>query len=226
MNLARSLLRRGRFFLICICGGACALFAPGQASAPSAKELAKRVDHHYNSLHSLKAVFTETYQGLGMNRAESGTLLLLKPGRMRWNYNSPPGKVFILDGKFAWSYTPGDAQVQRIPAKDLNDLRSPLRYLLGHARLNREIEHLTAKPAANGEFTLTGVPKGMENRVARLTLTVTAKGTITGIAIQEVDGAVTRFVFSEQKPNAALSAATFVFKPPAGVPVVDSLPPI
>ena len=117
MSLARSLLRRGRFFLICVCGGACALFAPGQASAPSAKELAKRVDHHYNSLHSLKAVFTETYQGLGMNRAESGTLLLLKPGRMRWNYNSPPGKVFILDGKFAWSYTPGDAQVQRIPAK-------------------------------------------------------------------------------------------------------------
>ena len=224
MNVVRSSAQRRRFLLVC--AGALALCSLAQAATLSAKDLAQRVDRHYNSLHSLKAAFTESYQGLGMNRSEGGTLLLLKPGRMRWNYNSPAGKVFILDGKFALSYTPGDAQVQRIPAKDLNDLRSPLRYLLGHAQLSREIEHLTATPAAGGEFTLTGVPKGMENRVARVTLTVTAGGAITAIAIQEIDGSVTSFSFADQQPNAAVSPATFQFTPPPGVPVVDSLPPI
>ena len=75
-----------------------------------------------------------------MQRTESGTLLLVKPGRMKWEYSSPPGKIFLLDGKYAWFYTKGDAQVQRIPAKELDDLRSPLRFLLGHTNLEKEID--------------------------------------------------------------------------------------
>ena len=85
------------------------------AQTPTAHDLAQRVDRHYNQLHSLKAAFTESYEGLGMSRTESGTLLLLKPGRMKWEYNAPPGKLFLLDGKFAWFYTRGDAQVAAHP---------------------------------------------------------------------------------------------------------------
>jgi outer membrane lipoprotein carrier protein len=82
-----------------------------QQHSPSAHDLASHVDHHYNQLHSLKAGFAETYQGLGIKRTETGTLLLVKPGRMKWDYSSPSGKVFVLDGKFAWFYTQGDRQV-------------------------------------------------------------------------------------------------------------------
>jgi outer membrane lipoprotein carrier protein len=203
-------------------------FLPGgaQSPAPTAHDLAQRVDHHYNQLHSLKAQFTEYYEGLGRTRSESGTLLLLKPGRMRWDYSHPSGKLFILDGKFGWFYTNGDPQVQRIAAKQLDDFRSPLRFLLGHTQLEKEIDHLTATPAANGAFTLTGIPHGQEKRVQRLTLTVTADGTITAIDIQETDGADTRFTFTGEQPNAPVPPATFHFTPPAGVSVVDALPPV
>ncbi len=205
---------------------ACAAAALAQAASPSAKELAQRVDRHYNSLHSLKAEFTENYQGLGVDRSESGTLLLLKPGRMRWDYSSPPGKLFVLDGKYAWSYTRGDAQAERIPVKDLNDLRSPLQYLLGHAQLGRELNALQTAPAAGGQFTLTGVPKGMESRISRITLTVTAEGIIHEMTMVETDDAVTRFTFRDQQPNARIPAATFHFTPPPGVEVQDSMAPI
>ncbi len=100
----------------------------------------KRVDEHYNHLSSLRTRFTERYAGLGMDRSETGVLLLKKPGRMRWSYATPAGKVFVLDGKYAWSYTPGDAQVERSPAKQVDDLRSPLRFLLGHTQLKKELE--------------------------------------------------------------------------------------
>ena len=123
--LAGGLLLAGAPLSICVCA---------QQRSPSARELAQRVDHHYDQIHSLKAGFTESYAGLGTQRTESGTLLLGKPGRMRWIYSTPPGKVFVLDGKYAWFYTQGDAQVQRMPAKELDDLRSPLRFLLGHTR--------------------------------------------------------------------------------------------
>lgn len=195
------------------------------AQQPNVHDLAQRVDHHYNQLHSLKAQFTENYTGLGRSRSESGTLLLLKPGRMRWDYSHPTGKLFLLDGKSAWFYTKGDPQVQRMPAKQLDDFRSPLRFLLGHTKLEKEIDHLTVAPADNGAFTLTGVPHGQEQRVQRLTLTVTPEGVIIAIDIQETDGADTRFTFTGEQPNAPLAPALFHFSAPAGVPVVDALAP-
>lgn len=197
-----------------------------QERSPSAQELAQRVDRHYDQLHSLKAGFTENYAGLGMQRTESGTLLLEKPGRMMWQYSSPPGKIFLLDGKYAWFYTKGDAQVQRIPAKELDDLRSPLRFLLGRTKLEKEMSNLTAAAASNGGFLLTGQPKGQERRVTRLTLTVTAAGVITAIEVEEADGALTRFTFTGEQPDAAISPETFRFTPPPGVPVADAMPPV
>jgi len=197
-----------------------------QQHAQSAQDVAKRVDQHYNQLHSLRAGFSESYQGLGIQRSESGTLLLLKPGRMRWEYSSPAGKLFLLDGKYAWFYTRGDPQVQRIPSKQLDDLRSPLRFLLGHTELAKELNHLTLAAASNGRFTLTGQPKGQEARVARLSLTVTADGAITAIEIEETDGALTHFTFNGEQPNAAIPAQVFHFTPPPGVPVLDAQPPV
>jgi outer membrane lipoprotein carrier protein len=195
-------------------------------NAPDVHELARRVDQHYNQLHALKANFTESYVGLGMNRQESGTLLLVKPGRMRWDYTSPAGKLFLLDGKYAWFYTQGDAQIQRISAKQLDDLRSPLRFLLGHTELEKELVNLSLRPTPGEDFTLTGLPKGQEKRITRLTLTVTPTGAITGIEIEEVDGAITGFRFSNEASNPVVSPSAFRFTPPAGIPVIDALPPV
>ena len=124
--------------------------------------LLRKVDDHYNRLSSTR--YVERYAGMGLSRTEAGTLLLKKPGRMRWSYDTPAGKVFILDGKFAWFYTPGDPQAQRISAKQMDDLRTPLRFLLGHTQLARELEQITIAPLPDGA-TIAGVPKGMQNRV-------------------------------------------------------------
>jgi outer membrane lipoprotein carrier protein len=185
----------------------------------------RRVDDHYNHLSSLRAHYTERYSGMGMDRTEEGTLLLKKPGRMRWSYAAPVGKVFVLDGKFAWFYTPGDAQASRVPAKQLDDLRSPLRFLLGHTQLNKELDNLKVTPDGAG-FRITGVPKGMAQRVKLLSLGVTATGTIERMRLEELDGAVTEFVFTDLKENVPVKDGDFVFIPPAGMTVVEGMPPI
>jgi outer membrane lipoprotein carrier protein len=233
---ARALLSYGGLVLAVTLLAACACAREHSPSAkdPSAKgsaedparELARRVDRRYNQLRSLTAGFTESYEGLGIKRAESGTLLLLKPGRMKWEYSSPAGKLFLLDGKYAWFYSSGDSQVQRIPARELDDLRSPLRFLLGRTELEKELDNLTLAAAPGGLFTLTGQPRGEEKRVARLSLTVTAEGAITGIEVEETDGALTRFTFSGETDNAPVPPEAFRFTPPAGIPVVDALPPV
>jgi outer membrane lipoprotein carrier protein len=193
--------------------------------AQDSDALVRKVDDHYNHLSSLRARYTEHYAGMGMDRTESGTLLLKKPGRMRWIYDQPSGKVFVLDGKFAWSYTPGTDQAQRVPAKQLDDLRSPLRFLLGHTQLKKELDNLTVTPDGSG-FRISGVPRGMAQRVRLLTLGVTATGAIESIRLEELDGAVTEFAFSGMQENVLVKNDEFVFTPPAGVTVVDGLPPL
>lgn len=187
--------------------------------------LIRKVDDHYNHLTSLRAHYTEHYTGMGMDRTESGTLLLKKPGRMRWNYDKPVGKVFVLDGKYAWFYTPGDTQAQRVPAKELDDLRSPLRFLLGHTQLQKELDNLTVTPEG-ADFKITGVPKGMSQRVKALTLEVTSTGAIEQMQIEELDGSVTAFSFSGIEENVPVKNEDFIFQPPAGVTIVNGLPPI
>lgn len=226
--MTKTIFKCGGFFWAAALLSSC---LGSQQRSPSTQdaavhEIAHVVDNHYNNLHSLRCSFTESYEGMGISRAESGTLLLLKPGRMRWDYASPTGKLFLLDGKFAWSYTPGSAQVQRIPAKQLDDLRSPLRFLLGHTELEKELTGLKLTPESEGEITLTGVPKGQQDRVRRITLRVTPTGSITHLEMEETDGALTRFSFTGEQPNAPVPESTFHFTPPAGVPVVDALPPV
>ncbi len=195
------------------------------ARAQSNDAILKTVDAHYNRLSSLQARYTERYTGMGMDRTESGTLLLRKPGRMRWSYDTPAGKLFLLDGKNGWFYTPGDPQAQRVSAKQLDDLRSPLRFLLGRTELRKELEKVSVKPAPQG-FEIAGVPKGLTQRVRILSLTVSPMGTILTMRLEEVDGATTSFSFYDQKENFPAKDTDFRFNPPAGVTVVDGLPPM
>ncbi len=201
---------------------------PGEIQKLSPAETAtlKSVDTHYNHLRSLRTTFTETYTGLGLHKSESGSLLLSKPGRMRWSYTDPAGKLFVLDGKYAWSYSPGDAQAQRVPAKQLDDLRSPLRLLLGHAQLARELTAIRITPQPNGTTLIQGIPRGEEARLKLLTLITGKAGDIQSLKIEELDGSLTEFHFTTPQENPPISPADFTFTPPAGVPVVDGLPPI
>src|ERR1700722_3789184 len=211
-------------------GGVVAQTPPAAGLNLNAASLAKTVDAHYNHLQSLEARYTERYRGMGMDRTETGTLLLKKPGRMRWTYDSPAGKVFLLDGKNAISYTPGDAQAQEIPEKDLDDLRSPLRFLLGHTELAKELTGLTLTLVkledGSAGYTLSGTPKGMDAREHSIALTVDAKGEIHAMRIEETDGATTGFFFLAMKENVATKGGDFVFVAPKGVEVVKGEKPI
>ena len=193
--------------------------------AAEVKALAAAVDAHYNHLDSLQAEFTEVYRGSGMERTESGTLWLKKPGKMRWEYRSPKDKLFVSDGKDAWFYVPDDRQARKTAAKKLEDIRSPMSFLLGKTKLEKELRGLSlapdVKPMQPGNMVLRGVPQALANRVSEILLEVTPDYRIARIVIQEVDGAVTEYRFGEMKENVAIGDGRFRFKPPAGTETVE-----
>ncbi len=199
----------------------------------SPQAFAAIIDRHYNQLRSLSVLFTQKYAGMGMYRQESGVLLLKRNGamagslgKMRWTYTDPPGKLFIMDGHDAYFYTPGQTEIPRVPAKRLDDLRSPLAFLLGHARLATELDGLTFAEVGMASWTLKGVPRGMEKRIVALTITARADGTIDSMEVAETDGAINSFRFTDERPNVPIPPGAFTFAPPPGTHVIEGMPPL
>jgi outer membrane lipoprotein carrier protein len=190
-------------------------------SLPPVQEVAQRVDEYYNHLRSFRAQFTESYQGIGAAKSESGILLLSKPGKMRWDYKEPYPKLFLSDGKHAYFYVPGQPQAQEIATNELDDLRSPLRFLLGKTHLEAELLNLRLSSSAPAEFKLEGKPKGMEGRVRKVSLSANEAGQIQELEIEEEDGATTRFRFGGFEANPTIPAEAFHFRPPPGVTIVS-----
>jgi outer membrane lipoprotein carrier protein len=195
------------------------------ASTPSVHSLADAVDTHYNHIRTLQAEFTEIYQGEGMSRTESGTLWLKKPGKMRWEYRSPRAKLFVSDGKEAWFYVPGERQVQRTAVKKLDDLRSPLAFLLGKTKLEKELTGLSLAPDVTpliaGDTVLRGVPKAMADRVSQVLLEITPGNQISRIVLEEGSGSTTEYRITDQKEDVKVSDQRFEFVVPDGVEVIE-----
>jgi len=198
---------------------------PAIAAPPDIKALAAAVDAHYNHLHSLEAEFTEVYRGSGIDRTESGTLWLKKPGKMRWEYRSPREKLFVSNGKDAWFYVPEDRQARKESAKKLEDLRSPLAFLLGKTRLEKELRGLSIAPDVTalgaGDVVLRGVPTALADQISEIILEVTAEGRITRLIVQGAGGETTEYRFQEQKEDVAIADGRFQFTAPAGTEVVE-----
>jgi outer membrane lipoprotein carrier protein len=207
-----------------------ALAVTAGARADDVHTIAAAVDEHYNHLQTLQAEFTEVYRGSGMERTESGTLWLAKsgmkkPGKMRWEYRSPREKLFVSDGRDAWFYVPGDRQARRTDARKLEDIRSPLAFLLGKSKLEKELHGLSmapdVAPLAAGDMVLRGVPQALADRVNEILVEITSEHQITRIVLEEADGSTTEYRFSGQKENVTIPGGKFEFRPPAGTETIE-----
>ena len=196
-----------------------------QSQSASVGATAHAVDEHYNHLKTFRAAFTEIYQGDGISRTESGTLWLKKPSRMRWEYHMPREKLFLIDSQTAYFYVTGDRQAKKTPAKNLDDLRSPLRYLLGKTKLEKELEGLSLAPELTplqaGDIVMRGVPKIMKDRVSEVVLEISPSHQIHRIVIHGVDSTITDFRFSQIEENVPVQDSLFRFTPPPGVDTIE-----
>ena len=198
------------------------------SQSPDVHATAHAVDEHYNHLKTFKASFTEIYQGDGISRTESGALWLKKPSRMRWEYHLPREKLFLIDSQTAYFYVTGDRQAKKTPAKNLDDLRSPLRYLLGKTKLEKELDGLSLAPDLSplqaGDVVIRGVPKIMKDRISEVILEVSPSHQIHRIVIHGVDSTITDFRFSQIEENVPVQDSLFRFTPPPGVDTIEDSP--
>src|SRR6266478_6621285 len=118
---------------------AVAILSPApEASSPTLSSVVHRFESAYRSSKTLQANFLETYfDGGKVVRSEAGVAYFAKPGKMRWEYDSPEPNLYVVDGKWSWFYVPADHTVTRARAKQSSDTRTPLALLAGGMKVAR-----------------------------------------------------------------------------------------
>src|SRR5688572_11951805 len=88
------------------------LFAFTQAPPP-ATEVATALQAKYDKIRDFSADFVHSYEGgvLKRNVRERGVMQIKKPGKMRWEYQSPEKKLFVSDGRQMYLHEVGPNQV-------------------------------------------------------------------------------------------------------------------
>ena len=195
----------------------------GRAAAPDLAPLLKAVESRYNHAQTLQVIFHEAYTGPGQpKRSESGTLQLRKPGRMRWDYSSPQGKLFVSDGKFLWLYTPSNHQVEKMKIKESDDMRAPLAFLLGKLHFDKEFRNIVSKPAANGGTLIIAEPKTDTLPYTRVEFVVGPDTQIRRVQVTGYDQSILEFEFDQEKLNPPFESKLFQFRMPPGAELVEA----
>lgn len=181
----------------------------------------KAVEERYNRSKSLKVDFTQSYLQGGTKRLEAGELVLRKPGRMRWTYSNPAGKLFLSDGKYVYLYSPATNRAEKMKLKETEDMRAPLAFLLGRLDFSRDFKDFRAKKEG-GRWVVTGYPKSDKLPYSEVTFTVSEKLEIQHLVVLGQDRSVLEFQFANEIVNPPLDDKLFRFSPPKGVEVIDS----
>ena len=162
-----------------------------------------------------------TYRAQGHVRVEKGELFLRKPGRMRWQYTAPAGKLFVSDGKFLYSYTPQDNRAEKMKMKEADDLRAPLAFLLGKLHFADDFREFRAHPEDAGVY-ITAIPKSDKLPYTEISFLAAPDNAIRRLEVKGQDNSLLEFVFDNEKKDPAIQEALFRFEPPAGAEYIDS----
>jgi outer membrane lipoprotein carrier protein len=184
--------------------------------------LLKGVEARYNKAKTLQVLFKEEYTPPGHGRrAESGILMLRKPGRMRWDYSQPAGKLFVSDGKLLWLYTPAENRVEKMKFQESDDMRAPLAFLLGKLHFDKEFRNLQAKQEEAGT-RITAEPKTDNLPYSAVEFLVAPDSHIKEVKVTDFDKSVLHFTFDQERIDPKLDDKLFQFQVPKGAELVEA----
>jgi len=219
--------------------------ALGLGGTPSDQpsQFVRLFEARYRAARTLRATFLEEYKENGrIVRTEAGTAYFRRPGKMRWEYESPEKDIFLVDGKTAWFYVPGDHTVMRVPAKESSDWRTPLALLAGEMKVSRVCARVDVADAEKAETEANVVlrcrvrgaasaprnaatgeaaaPQGAQDDTVLFEIS-RATGALSRLVIRQSGGVQVEFRFTNWQTNPPVSEAMFHFQVPVGVAIVN-----
>ena len=184
----------------------------------------QRLEQFFKQVQSMRADFTQTVISENRRSAEKsqGMLQMQRPGKFRWEYQTPYEQQIIANGKNLWIY---DVEMEQVIVKKL-DLAlgdTPAVLLSGGANIADRFDVKEISVEGEGEsslYWLQLLPKQQEASFEKLLLAF-AGDNLQIMELKDAFGQIPRLTFSNLEQNPAINSSVFSFEPPAGVDVID-----
>ncbi len=218
-------LRINAFLVVAAVVAGAAALAGAQPAVASPADLARRIQERYETVRDFSARFEQRYTGGALRRqvVERGTVLVKKPGRMRWDYTEPERKAFVADGRRLYLHVPADRQVMVSVIPPDDQASTPILFLAGKGNLVRDftVSATTIAGAPEDTVAIRLSPRRHEREYEWLALAVDrATLAIRMLVAGDSQGGTSSFTFSDLRENVGLPDARFTFTIPRGTDVI------
>src|SRR5690606_25794418 len=196
------------------------LILPSMAFAESAVD---KLNAFVQEVSQLEADFQQTVidtDGQVLEEA-TGQFLLSRPGKFRWDYDTPFPQQIVADGERIWFY---DVDLEQITVKLQDEAlaETPAGLLSGNTLPEAEY-HIRELESEDELQWVRLVPKETDNTYQTVALAFDDNGIREMLMVDSFDQR-TRLVFSNVRINHNLPDSRFQFTAPDGVDVVGDVP--
>lgn len=187
--------------------------------ATEQKTAALELTQLLNGFSTFQAQFTQTTTDTSHQilQKSSGTMMLMRPGRFRWETKDPTHQVVITDGKIVWVY---DIDLKQATKQFVqNSPINPAKLLAGNvATLTKQFDVHMIPHQKTLVFQL--IPKKPMQQFRSVTIAF-QNHQLHSMQIQNALEQTNTFEFSNVVVNKSLSPDLFTFTPPRGVDVMQ-----
>jgi len=183
------------------------------------------IQKKYEQINNFQAFFTQESEVKALDKVQKaqGEVWFKKPGKMRWNYDTPNKDQIVSDGKTLWFYDEDEEQVIETPLAQVSETQSTTTLLSGLGNIKELFNASFAEPGEinpNGGYLVDLVPKGDEE-YNKVTISVDKKDMMVNtIFLYDPFGNLTTVKLADIKTDTGVSDSLFDFKAPDGTEVV------
>lgn len=197
--------------------------AAAPAMAPDVKALVDRMQSFYEKTQDFTADFEQkyTYKIAKRTQTSTGKVTFKKPALMRWEYEKPSKKTFVLAGDKVYMHDP-QAMLLTKANIGTNQLSASVTFLWGQGKLEDEfsIQKVACKDCKGTRLELT--PLKPDPRFKKIFLDVDpATAQVLKSTVIDPDGSENAITFKNLKTNVGVSQDAFRLNPPEGTQVQD-----
>lgn len=171
-----------------------------------------------NAIRTMKADFSQTVKAKQRQLSKSsGTMALARPGRFRWDTESPMAQLVVADGQQLWVY---DVELEQVTVKKQEKSigGTAALFLSGdHDTVTRDFKVTLHKARHKDIFDLKAISNKANFQRVKLMFN---NEILRGMELFDQLGQRTIVRFSKIQMNPVLNKAIFTFKPPKDVDVV------
>jgi outer membrane lipoprotein carrier protein len=148
-----------------------------------------------------------------------GVFYLSRPGKFRWNYQTPYVQSIVSNEKKVWFY---DADLEQVTVKKMDDSLGATPALLLSGNIELEKNFILKKQGTNDDMLWVKLSPKNEESEFKYILIGLDNGILGGMELSDNFGQLTRVYFSKVKINPPLLKELFEFKVPEGVDVFEN----